>query len=342
MSEGTEQSTPQTIEQRIAAKIYPQQEMPETPAEVPEAPEQAPDIEEPETLEAPRVQEEPDEIEIGDIHDLASHIGVDVADLYNIPVPYEKDGTRHEFTLGELKDRYKDLSEVAAIREQAEATLASYTEKEAGLQQQLDAQAEQTAAVLKSVHQTLMSEMQSINWQQLEHQNPGEWARLSEHYRRKQGELQQIIQGAAQEYEKRQGELKTHLASVKQDRLQREQQKLLRAIPEWRDDKMAQTERSRLVEYMRETGYTADEINSVEDHKTLVLARKAMLFDQLQKNGDVAKKRVVKIAKNILKPGARVTEKEAQQDKARSLIKAHKANPKSIDAAAARIRLRMK
>ena len=292
--------------------------------------------------EAEASEDDVEELEIGDIAGLAEHIGVDPADLYdNIAVPYTINGEREELTLGQIKDRLQDYHEAIAVREQAQQTLDRYGQAEQQLNQALEANTQQFQSMMQAMQQTMLADMQNINWAELEKTNPGEWARQAEMFRQRQGRMQQIAAQAHQDFQQRQAQLKEQQGAMQDEHLQREQQRLLRAIPEWRDDKVATAERGRLVEYMRDSGFSADEMAAVSDHRALVLARKAMLYDQMQKNGDVAKKKVVKLAKKVVKPGARQTSREQQHDREQQLVSNHRKNPKSIDAAAARIRARI-
>jgi hypothetical protein len=341
-----------SIEERISAVLGAEESTPDAPPEAPpeareevvEAPpEAAEQVEEvpqgDENTEAPESDEGdtlPAELEA-----FAEAINADPSELYNIVIPYTKNGERHEFTLGELKDKAQDFEEANSIREQADSALAQYNQRLAEIDRHFEEQVTTTANYLQHAEQMLLAEMQAINWQQLEQQNPGEWARLSETFRRKQGELQRMKNEAGQVFQAQQRQNAEIKQRQQQELLQREQAATLRAIPEWRDQQTAESERSQLVEYMRENGFTADEINSVTDHRVLVALRKAWMLDKNVKTGDVAKKKVVKIAKKVVKPGGRQTAREAQHDRERAVTQAHRENPKSMDAAARRIQLRL-
>ena len=224
---------------------------------------------------------------------------------------------------------------------EAESTLARYEEAEQQVQAQLQQQAAQVQSFLEGAQQTLLEDMQSINWDQLREQNPGEWAAKREAFRQKAERLNEIHRNAAESFQKQQAEVREQMGRKMEERLAREQRQLIRAIPEWKDEAVAKAERSALIEYMSEVGYSHDEINAAYDHRAVVLAHKAMKYDQLKKNGDVAKHKVVKLAKKIVKPGQRQTEKQASANREQELVRAHRKNPKDMNAAAARIRMRM-
>ena len=337
-----------SIEDRISAIMNPAEETPtdleaeHAPAEHGEAPEATIEATQEEAAteepEAPTEPSDDDAVEIHDLAGLAEYLQADVADLYNVAIPYTVDGERHEFTLGEIKDQLPEWKQTLAKRQEIETTYQRQIAAEQQASQMLEQQAQFVNTHLQLVEQSLLQDMQGIDWEGLQRNNPGEWARQSEMMRRKTEQLRKMRDDAAQALTQQHEALKQQRANTEQAVLEREQTALLRAIPEWRNDEIASAERPALVEYLRDTGYSQDEINSAYDHRALVLARKAMMYDKAKQSGDVAKKKVVKLAKKNLKPGASQGRGEAQQDRMRAVIKAHKANPKSIDAAAARIR----
>lgn len=62
--------------------------------------------------------------------------------------------------------------------------------------------------------------------------------------------------------------------------IQNEQALLVEALPEWRDKKVAEAEGREIAEYLLSKGYESKELSELYDHRALVLARKAMLYDK--------------------------------------------------------------
>ena len=62
--------------------------------------------------------------------------------------------------------------------------------------------------------------------------------------------------------------------------IQSEQSLLVEALPEWRDKKTAEAEGREIAEYLLGKGYATNELSELYDHRALVLARKAMLYDK--------------------------------------------------------------
>ena len=85
--------------------------------------------------------------------------------------------------------------------------------------------------------------------------------------------------------------------------LQSEAQALMRAVPEWSDTKKAQTERDAIKADLKARGYSDRDIDSLSDHKAVLLARDAMLYRQLKAGNTVTEKQV-RAAPKIVKPGS--------------------------------------
>lgn len=59
-------------------------------------------------------------------------------------------------------------------------------------------------------------------------------------------------------------------------------EKLLQAVPDWRDETKGKAEAADMAAYARSVNFTDEEVSSVVDHRVLLLLRKAMLWDKLQ------------------------------------------------------------
>ena len=174
-------STPESsIVERISAHLAPEPTEAPTPTEQPEAVESsaAPEVrDEPardtdpgDAPEGEAVVAESDEIEIGDLNGLAEYLNVDPADLYNIAIPFTKNGQKDEFTLGDLKDKYQRFEETEALRADAQAQRDAY---EAGVQQAQQAAQDyalQASAIAQAMEQSLLQDFGQINWQALQQQ----------------------------------------------------------------------------------------------------------------------------------------------------------------------------
>ena len=69
-----------------------------------------------------------------------------------------------------------------------------------------------------------------------------------------------------------------------------EKGKLVEAIPEWGDPDKQKDLAANLQSYAKEQGFTAEELNSLVDHRSVLVLLKAQKYDQLQKSDVRSKK----------------------------------------------------
>ena len=145
------------------------------------------------------------------------------------------------------------------------------------------------------------------DWNALKETDPVAYAVKREEYREKQEVLQRA---QAEQMQIAQGKMQQHLAL--------EQEKLLQAIPEWQDPKVAQKEKTDVVTYAKRFGFSDQELQNASDHRAINVLRKAMLYDQLTGNKAV-KKKVTKAPK-MVKSGRPVTKTEVTQRREQELL----------------------
>ena len=174
---------------------------------------------------------------------------------------------------------------------------------------------QQAIQVLESTQQTAQSQTQekdSQYWQDLKDNDPMQFmlerdelreAQMQNHQR--EVELQQL---RAQE----EAEQQTHFDNY----LETQRQNLDELIPEWKDKKVADSERKLIIEYGKNIGFSDEELEKAYDSRAVATMRKAMLYDQLtQKRG-------------TLKPVKRGNMKAGSQSVDLSNVKTKKASDK--------------
>ena len=162
------------------------------------------------------------------------------------------------------------------------------------------AKREQYDAVLAGLEEQLKSSSTEPDWAALLQADPSTYAvEWAAHQQRK--EQQQAVE---EERKKIQSEKHQELVEQQQNYLADEAERLLDAIPEWRDQSVAQEEKLALINYGKSIGFTDEELGSVTDHRSVLALRNAMRFDQLQ-----SKAKTVKPvdAKPTLRPGSSKT-----------------------------------
>ena len=361
-----------SIEQRIAASMAPAEmpaEMPaEQPAEAPaealaEAPEAEPieaegpgevegDDADDDELETAASADEPDEgsadspadaeVTLSTLSDAAGHIGVEIGDMYSLTMPVTgPNGERIEVPLSEAKDGYQNAQRAERAAREAQELRETLEAEKQRLADEFERQQHEAASYLNAAERQLMADFERINWDELQANDPARWAAQRQAFAERKQELAGIRQNAAQGYDQR----KAQMAEAHQQELgqlvEREQNAMLAAIPEWRNEEVRNAEQAKVREYLFDTiGYLGDEIDQTYDHRAVVMARKAMLFDESQKQASAATKKVVKIGKNVLKPGAKQSKAETKQNQ-ESAMRARLRKSGHVDDAAALIQHRL-
>ena len=369
-----------TIEQRISAALAPEAPPPEAPPVVAAVPEPAPQAE-PEPVaeapieapteapteapieaveseggdEAPREEELADseaalseaeevveEVSLDTFSDLAEHLGIDAADLYALKLPITNgNGERQEVSIGEWKDGYQNAQRAERLTQEAQDLRDQLQAEKQAFTQRQEQEAVESASLLNSVELALKKEYNQINWNELRANNPTEWAVRRQEFQERQSALTKMRQDASQEWDRNQQIRSEEHRGQMAEAIEREHRSMMAKVPEWRDESVMQSEQASLRDYLLESGYNPQEIDEAYDHRAIVLARKAMKYDTMQSTGKAATKKVVKLGKKVLTPGAKRSKGAAKKD-AEGRMRSSLKNSGSVDDAAALIHHRLR
>ena len=103
--------------------------------------------------------------------------------------------------------------------------------------------------------------------------------------------MQEKIHAAQQEQQRAIALQNQETQRFHQESLQRENEAMINALPEWGEPVKQRELADRLRVYANEAGYVDEEINSLIDHRYLLVLRKAMMYDELQQT-DVKSKKI--------------------------------------------------
>jgi hypothetical protein len=187
----------------------------------------------------------------------------------------------------------KRLSEAAEQRKSLEAdrtVLEQEREKYAQGLAQLQAQLSQAG-----------QEPTQEYWDKLYEEDPLEFVKQRENQRDREKAMQVLQQEQMQ---------------LIQQRVSEEKSKLVERIPEWRDDEVATREKAGLINFAQRVGFTSDELSQVVDSRLVDVLRRAYLYDQLQQEKPVARKKVAKAPK-MVKGGKPKTSQDVASEKKR-------------------------
>lgn len=228
------------------------------------------------------------------------------------------DGKESTVTLDELRNGYqrqqdytRKTQELSEQRKQAETHLQKLEDEQNRYAQAVNQ--------LTGQLQSQVAEDQKVDWPSLLESDPIEYLKQKQKAEERQVALYQAQrqqQAAISQQQEKQ-------AQAYQTYLETQRNELLNKLPEWKDETKAGAEREELRKYMMKQGYSDQEINSVVDHRQVVMIRNAMQFEKLMAGKADAVKRVQNIPPKAERPGG-AQESEGRGNKA-ALNRFHKA-----------------
>lgn len=212
----------------------------------------------------------------------------------------------------------KTQQETAEARKAAEAERQAVQQERQALAQRLTAQigyAETTDPVL--------AEGRKTDWARAWRENPTEAGAKWFEYQQREAALKQQV------------ELRENLMQrMEQDAIRKAEADLATKLDFWGDKDKRSAFQSDLRKYLANEGYSNDEIGGVKDSRAVVMARKAMLYDQLmaQQATIADKKKAPTPAKTVLKSQA--SNEASESEKTASVLKRVKGTSRTDEQAA--------
>ncbi len=220
----------------------------------------------------------------------------ELVDTYRVKV----DGDEYDVTHDELIKNYQ-LEQTAQKRLMKASEERKALDSEKAQTEQVRTQYEQALGLMQKQLQTSNQPKDQTYWDSLYESDPLEYVRQRDTERDNQAKMQAV---------------QAEQLRLQQENLQREQAKLLEMIPEWKDSEVEAKEKSALVSYAKERGWTDQELASTVDSRYIELMRKAYLFDNLQSGKPIAKKKV-KAAPKMVKSGQPKSKADSASDRKR-------------------------
>ena len=95
------------------------------------------------------------------------------------------------------------------------------------------------------------------------------------------------------------------------DRISNEAAKLLEAMPDWKDPSKLKADQDLIDGYLDANEFSDDDMQGLSNHKFMLMARKAALYEKLQKDTESTEKQVQK-APNVVKAKVKQTKQPTQ------------------------------
>lgn len=183
--------------------------------------------------------------------------------------------SEEERKAGELRqaDYTRKTQELAEQRKAVEAE-----------RQRIGQERAQYAQQLQGVMFALQQE-KPPNWDELLATDPTAYLQERHKWEQKAQAFQQAQQQLAYVNHVQQQEQQQHLAAF----VSQQGQQMLDAVPEWKDEAKREAEHKNIRSALQKAGFRDEELNQIYDHRMLVVARKAMLYDDMVANMAKAK-----------------------------------------------------
>lgn len=208
------------------------------------------------------------------------------------------DGKEVEIPLSELKNGYQRQADYTRKTMEASAERkAADAERQAAVQERTTYA--QNLMRMQAQLEGALQEQQNIDWGRLIQEDPQQYLAQKHLLEQRQAALQQNY--AAQQQLSQQ--MQAEQAQQFQAHLKAQHEELLAKLPEWKDEAKAKAETTAIREYLANAGFPEQDINSVADAKVVVIARKAMLYDQMISKAQAAQKKVANAPAKVERPG---------------------------------------
>ncbi len=175
--------------------------------------------------------------------------------------------------------------------------------------QQFQAAVFQDVVQLKAIDAQL-EQFSKVDWQAAYDTDPFKAMQIKE----QRDQLREQKNAMLQQLNAKDQQFKNIQAQATQHQLQAETAALVSKLPEMRNSETAAKVQQGIVKMLTSNGFNQAEIASVVDHRMIVIARKALLWDELQQGKD-GKLKQVREAPPVVKPGPANANKPADMSK---------------------------
>lgn len=259
-------------------------------------------------LEPPAEREEPS-VKVSTLEDVSEVLGVPVEDLYNISVPMSQDGKRVDVRLGEWKDNYQSAQKIQEQSQQINDRVADLDHKMAQWGELVSGAETHIAAVFEAIE----ADEKSVDWKTLREDDPTEYVAKRQEFQDRKANLGKRVDELNAQRAKVAESLKAEYEENQRKYRALEREELFRQIPDWKDETVAQKDRTQISAYLKEVGFSDHEITGVTDHRAIMVARDAARYRAAVARAKAAKKGKGKTP--TIKPSGRVERKTVQQEK---------------------------
>ena len=209
-----------------------------------------------------------------------------------------------------------------------------------GLGQQLQSEHDQRLGDLQKVTAALIAQVEAepdVDWEMLRETDPGQYLKERESRDARRADVQRSLDAMDAEMKRRDGESETQHQSWRQEQVQT----LYRLRPDWKEADKGRVAMTEVTDYLVKTGYPQDQIDALEDARSILTVWRAAQWEKLQAKKPGVKKRL-RLLPRTLRAGARedaaVLSEEQEKAKGVEKLRNRLADTGSVDDAAALMR----
>ena len=272
----------------LLSLLEPEKEKPETEEAKPTEEEESTEETQDESLEEESEEEAETEEEEEESEESDDEVEEE-PDVYSVTV----NGEEQEVTFDELLKGYSRQSDYTRKTQELSDNRREFQSMQQAMAQeyqQIQAERQQYVDALQNVIDGSvmgLDQLANVDWNKLREEDPVAFITKKEEFRESQDRLRDY---QSQQQEVMNQQYAEHQESMKQSLVQ-EHQKMASIVPDWGVPEKQKKMASGLKEYAISNGYTAEEVSSLADHRSLIMLLKAQKYDNLQK-ADVKSKKL--------------------------------------------------
>lgn len=222
---------------------------------------------------------------------------------------FEVDG--QELSADELRKGYlrqSDYTKKTQSLSEQRKEMESLTQQYSSQLQQIQAERQQYIQHLQALSENQDIKKFDIDWERLRLEDPLEYVTKRQEFQEAKEKAEEVKTKAKQAMARSAAEKEQQWAKVVED----EKSKLIAALPEWGETDSQRQLATELRSYAQTQGYSEPEIDSLVDHRSFLVLRKAMLYDEMQNANPKAKK--LKGKPKVIRAGKGASRTQAQRD----------------------------
>lgn len=263
------------------------------------------------------------------LNDLLTAHKIDPESVMGLHVTTKVDGVETQVPLSDVLKSYQLEGHVNNKSIELSTQKSQFEQERTAARTLFQQQIQQNGALGNLAMQMLTHEYQKVDWNGLRANNPAEFAAMDAEFRQRHGQIQNYLQAVQQQS---QMDAQQQQQSMQQA-IAGEREKLVSAVPEWRNTETFTKDREAMSQYARSLGFQDAELSQIFDHRYMRVLHDAARYQALQAARPEALKQV-RQAPKVVAPGSRV-EKNPNDARRTAAIDRFNRNPHDIDAQAA-------